>query len=153
MVAVANNSLPEAHVGGDIYDNIIPPRKVLEVYKEPNPPQVLRDARHKDHCMELRGQIMQCKSCSQTISTTEMIIAALHHWNVFPKVTTNYPGNHATSCSIQKEWLDIAAYRYPYDFGVEGPDLGIESESDSHNTHHFNYWINNKAVRSVLMHF
>jgi hypothetical protein len=102
--------------------------------------------------MELQGQIMECKFCMQTISTSEMINAALGLWNVFAKSTAKNAG-----CSIQKEWLDIAAYRYPYDFGgAILPDPGgIESASGSelHVADQAQSWINNKTARLVLLHF
>jgi hypothetical protein len=100
---------------------------------------------------------MECRFCNATISTTEMINAALGLWNVFAKSNSKNPGNNTVGCSIRKEWLDIAAYRYPYDFGgAILPDPGgIESASGSelHVADQAQSWINNKTARLVLLHF
>jgi hypothetical protein len=55
------------------------PKLVKDVFQERDD-KYLRHARHKDHCFDIEGKVMKCKTCAQEISTTEMINEALGHW-------------------------------------------------------------------------
>ena len=40
-------------------------------------PQILREERHKKGCHEICGQVIICKNCDQTHSTTEVMTTVL----------------------------------------------------------------------------
>ena len=107
--------------------------------------QTLRNARHKDHCFDIGGKVMKCSSCSESISTTEMINNALAHWrdistNSMTNSSVNFTGIGPTTntLTLKKEWLDLAAYKFPYD----SPHFDTSPSS----------WTNHSLTRKTLLH-
>jgi hypothetical protein len=49
------------------------------IFKEKEP-DWLRQARHKELCNDIRGGIMFCQDCEQTISTIEIVNRSLKWW-------------------------------------------------------------------------
>ena len=78
--------------------------------------QILRNSRNKHLCKEIKGQVLQCKHCSEAISTAEMVNLSLARWKDFSQSDVSMP--------ISSERLDIAAYRFPYD--IIDPESKIE---------------------------
>ena len=78
-------------------------------------PDSFREARHKELCSDLKGNIMSCQKCNKTISTTEIINQSLKMWKdkVLPgtRAQENRPD---TKLPISKERLDMAAYLHSY---------------------------------------
>lgn len=78
-------------------------------------PVVFRHARHKDLCDQVKGGIMHCSECAQTVSTIDIVNNALQTWK-----DCLIPGNRAqynrpdTLLPLSKERLDMAAYTYSY---------------------------------------
>ena len=78
---------------------------------------------------------MQCKSCVKGFSTTEMVNNALNVnvWRGAEKSSPNvaFP---------RSSWLDLAAYRYPYDFGPYNITDRPKEEREQ-------FWTDNNAAR------
>ena len=84
------------------------------IFKEKEP-DCFRQARHKELCNDVKGDIMFCQECNQSISTTEIINQSLKRWKDFV-----LPGKRAqdkrpnTKLPISKERLEMAAYLHSY---------------------------------------
>ncbi len=71
--------------------------------------------RHKDLCNEVKGGIVYCGECNETITTVDIVIKSLQRWR-----DTINPGNRAqnnrpdTNIPLSPERLDIAAYTFSY---------------------------------------
>ena len=102
-------------------------------------PDCFRQARHKQLCNEMKGNIMLCKKCNTSISTTEIIIQSLQRWKdiCLPGIRAqdNRPD---TKLPISKERLDMAAYLYSYHMNE-----GCAREFDP-------YW-GMKEIRDILL--
>ena len=93
-----------------------------EIFEE-RESQVLRDARMKVKCDDVRGKLLQCNKCMQCISTKSVVNMALEEWKNFSlRDRIGCDGTFETSdqngiiLPLKPPLLDIAAYRYPYDF-------------------------------------
>lgn len=108
------------------------------IFKE-NDLDCFRDARHKELCNDVNGNIMFCRSCNKTISTTDIINQSLQKWK-----DICLPGKRAqdnrpdTILPISAERLDMAAYTYSYH-----TNGGCAFEFDP-------FW-GNKTVRDILL--
>ena len=71
--------------------------------------QILRNARHKNLCNDVRGKILECKECKELLTTTDIINNALQHFRVAHKQTRS-----ETMIPLSPKRLDIAAYTYSY---------------------------------------
>ncbi len=78
-------------------------------------PTVLRRARHKELCDEVKGGIMYCPDCDQTISTIDIVNKALQRWKdcLIPGDRAQYNRPDAM-IPLSKERLDMAAYTFSY---------------------------------------
>ncbi|KAL7549162.1 hypothetical protein ACHAWF_012431 [Thalassiosira exigua] len=85
---------------------------------------ILRLARHKDHCLDVMDKVLECIECQEPISTGTMVDAALRQWHSFSDANSGkqHPcrGIDSPVLLLRKEWLDVAAYRYPFDFDGDG---------------------------------
>ena len=78
-------------------------------------PTVFRRARHKNLYDEVKGGIMFCPECKQTVSTIDIVNKALQRWK-----DKLIPGDRAqhnrpdTMIPLSKERLDMAAYTFTY---------------------------------------
>ena len=78
-------------------------------------PAVFRRARHKKLCDLVKGGIMYCPDCTQTVSTIDIVNKALQRWKDFL-----IPGDRAqynrpdAKIPLSKERLDMAAYTFSY---------------------------------------
>jgi len=88
--------------------------KVEDIFQE-CVPQILRDARHKEHCHEVGGKILECKSCGKGVSTQEIINMTLREWHQNALRDKQTSANSNLEFPLSKARLDIAAYRWPYD--------------------------------------
>ena len=72
-------------------------------------------ARHKELYDEVKGDIMLCPDCKQTVSIIDIVIKALQR-----RKDCLIPGNRAqhnrpdTMIPLSKERLDMAAYTFSY---------------------------------------
>ncbi|KAL7524123.1 hypothetical protein ACHAXR_001615, partial [Thalassiosira sp. AJA248-18] len=98
--------------------------------------QTLRNARHKNLCNDVRGNILECKDCKELFSTTDIVNLALKRWrDSGPK---HIKSRLDTVLPISGERLDIAAYTYSYH--MEGGCHPIKDE----------FW-SNKDLRTMLL--
>ena len=141
-----------------------PPAQRASDSFEEKEPQVLRNARHKDHCLDVSGKVMQCKSCNKGISTTEMVANALNVWRAESK--TSYSAAAGVDAGSftgigdgqtgkitgtgqllpHNSWMDLAAYCYPYDFGPFNITDRPAEERER-------FWTDNKAARTAILRF
>jgi hypothetical protein len=102
-------------------------------------PTILRCARHKDLYDEVKGGIMFCPDCEQTVSSIDIVNKALQRWK-----DGLIPGHRAqhnrpdTMIPLSKERLDMAAYTFSYHMNG-----GCFTETDP-------FWGNN-SVRETLL--
>ena len=108
------------------------------IFKEKDP-DCFRQARHKELCNDVKGNIMFCQDCNTTISTTDIINQSLQRWK-----DICLPGRRAqnnrpdTKLPISKERLDMAAYLHSYHMNE-----GCARLSDP-------FW-GNKNIRDILL--
>jgi hypothetical protein len=78
-------------------------------------PAVFRRARHKELCDEVKGGIMYCPDCTQTVSTIDIVNKALQRWKdcLIPGDRAQYNRPDA-KIPLSKERLDMAAYTFSY---------------------------------------
>jgi len=75
----------------------------------------LQCARHKKMYEEVKGGIMFCPDCKQTVSSIDIVVKALQRWK-----DCLIPGDRAqhnrpdTMIPLSKERLDMAAYTFSY---------------------------------------
>ncbi len=78
-------------------------------------PTHFRHARHKELYDEVKGAIMYCPDCNQTVSTIDIVNKALQRWKdcLIPadKVQHN---RQDTMIPLSKERLDMSAYTFSY---------------------------------------
>ncbi len=104
-------------------------------------PTILRRARHKDLYDEVKGGIMFCPDCEQTVSSIDIVNKALQRWK-----DCLIPGDRAqhnrpdTMIPLSKERLDMAAYTFSYHMNG-----GCFTETDP-------FWGNN-SVRETLLRY
>ncbi len=104
-------------------------------------PTILRRARHKELYDEVKGGIMFCPDCEQTVSSIDIVNKALQRWK-----NCLIPGDRAqhnrpdTMIPLSKERLDMAAYTFLYHM-IEG----CLTETDP-------FWGNN-SVREMLLRY
>lgn len=91
--------------------------------------QRIRDTRSKHKKDSIAGKIMQCRKCEASFSTNEVVNMALAYHKE--------KNGSSVALPIHDKRLDIAAYRYPYDYG----------ESDIHQD---KFW-EDSAVRAILL--
>ncbi len=84
------------------------------LFKEKDP-TVLRRARHKELCDEVKGGIMYCPDYTQTISTIDIVNKVLQRWKdcLIPGDRAQYNRPDAM-IPLSKERLDMAAYTFSY---------------------------------------
>ena len=108
------------------------------IFKE-NEPGCFRDARHKESCNDVNGNVMFCQSCNKNISTTYIINQSLQRWKdiCLPGIRAqdNRPD---TIIPISRERLDMAAYLHSYHMNE-----GCARELDP-------YW-GKKEIRDILL--
>jgi len=104
-----------------------------------NKPDCFCEARHKDLCNDVKGNIMFCQSCYKNISTTDIINQSLQRWKdvCLPNIRAQH-NRPDTIIPISAERLDMAAYLYSYHMNE-----GCARELDP-------YW-GNKEIRDILL--
>jgi len=106
---------------------------------EENKPDCFREARHKDLCNVIKGNVMFCQSCNKTISTTDIINQSLQRWKDICLPNAREQNNRPdTKLPLSKERLDLAAYLHSYHMHE-----GCALESDP-------FW-GNKNIRDILL--
>lgn len=104
-----------------------------------NEPDCFRDARHKESCNDVNGNIMCCRSCTKNISTTYIINQSLQRWKDICLPNKRAQDNRPdTIIPISRERLDMAAYLHSYHMNE-----GCARESDP-------YW-GKKEIRDILL--
>ena len=78
--------------------------------------QVLRDARHKTLCHEIKGQVVECKQCKQRVSTVDIANFLLAYWRE-TILKDECENRYDTTFPLLPERLDIAACTYSYHLG------------------------------------
>jgi len=137
---------------------ILRTQPVSDLFKESDDKNVLRKARHKDHCLIINCEVLNCKQCGKAYSPRQCMEMAIAHWrrNATQPQTKeeeeekNQQGmkgenndydeeeeTHTASSKKytrrenkdQKVWLDQIAIRHPYDFDEEGmPSEALKAE-------------------------
>ncbi len=78
-------------------------------------PTILQRARHKELYDEVKGSIMFCPDCNQTVSSIDIVNNAPQRWKdcLIPSARAqhNIPD---TMIPLSKERLDMAAYTFSY---------------------------------------
>jgi hypothetical protein len=76
-------------------------------------PTVFRLARHKKLCDEVKGGIMYCPDCTQTVSTIDIVNKTLQRWKdcLIPGDGAQY-NRPDEMIPLSKERLDMAAYTF-----------------------------------------
>jgi hypothetical protein len=108
------------------------------IFKEKEPDCFPR-ARHKELYINVRGGIMFCQDCEQTMSTTDIVNQSLKRWKDTviwgARAQDNRPD---TNIPLLPERLDMAAYTFSYHM-----DGGCALESDP-------FWGNNNIRETLL---
>mmetsp|Transcript_1485 Transcript_1485/g.3204 ORF Transcript_1485/g.3204 Transcript_1485/m.3204 type:complete len:1761 (+) Transcript_1485:1415-6697(+) len=119
--------------------------KTEEVLEEVSP-QELRDARHQDHCLKLKGEVVRCKTCRKPFSTREIVALGVDGWR--KKLSDGYR-KELTPDQLTPAWLDSVSCRHSYDSLYEiqeGDDrTDVSSAGDVP-------WLYCRDARSTLMH-
>ena len=70
--------------------------------------QRIRNARSKTQAHSINGMMLHCVGCKELFSTTEIVnMALMSHCEISSSTVT---------FSLAKEGMDLAAYRYIYDY-------------------------------------
>ena len=85
---------------------------VEDIFRE-RKPRIIRNARHKNLSNEIKGEVLECPVCNETISTPSLINLALARWKEYAIQGTTESRPDLT-LPISPERLDIAAYTYSY---------------------------------------
>ena len=89
--------------------------------------QTLRDARNKKKKDDIQGKVIHCRQCGKVFSTQEIVNMALDHH----KKNVEFD-NHSRIVSNNQYRIDIAAYRYTYDYQNDFADnSGFWANSDA----------------------
>ena len=84
------------------------------LFKEKEPESFCQ-ARHKELCNDIRGDIMFCQYCEQTISTTNIVNQSLKRWKDSVIWGTRAQDNRPdTIIPLSQARLDMAAYTFSY---------------------------------------
>ncbi|KAL7432030.1 hypothetical protein ACHAXM_002882, partial [Skeletonema potamos] len=59
---------------------ILRTQPVNELFDECKDKNILRKARHKDHCLAINGEVLNCKECGKAYSPKQCMEMALAHW-------------------------------------------------------------------------
>ena len=105
---------------------------VSEIYNDEQP-QVLRDARHKKKCHDIKGCVMKCKKCGETTSPSLAVTSAL---NVIKQQT-----KENVTLPLSKNMKNIVSLRTAYD---------MNRNNDSRQALG-NFW-GSKKVRDIVLH-
>ena len=97
---------------------------------------LLRKARHRDHCHEIMGKVIKCKENDAMISSIDLIDVKLKHY---------FAQHHDIPLDIRGEWIDIACLRYPFDFDDDECTMSINYQQED------TCWMTIKAVRKALV--
>jgi hypothetical protein len=111
--------------------------KGQETLKTDSPENIF--ARHQELCNDVRGGIIFCQDCEQTISTTDIFNQSLKRWKDTviegARAQDNRPD---TNIPLLPERLDMAAYTFLYHMNG-----GCTLESDP-------FWGNNNICKTLL---
>lgn len=102
---------------------------------------ILRRSRHKAHSYDIAGRIHGCMKCQQEFSSVDIINNALETWQLCAK-RDGALAESIVPLPLTKEHLDVAAYRFPYDFDVATGECRLKHRHPFFN----DYW-----CRKVLM--
>jgi len=119
------------------------PKKASDIYEECEP-ELLRKARHKDHCLDVMGKVLKCKKCKEAVSSSDLLNMALYNWQNIHDESDQLQQVSRAPTHLRADLLDIAAYRYPYDFGDNGHVSHLQSSD-------IPTWLTNKTVRAALV--
>jgi hypothetical protein len=91
------------------------------LFKEKEP-ECFHQARHKKLCNDIRGDIMFCQNCEQTISTTDIVNQSLKRWKDSVIQGTRAQDNRPdTILPLSQASLVLAAYTFLYHMNVGAP--------------------------------
>ena len=102
-------------------------------------PECFWKARHKELYNDIKGGLMFCKDCEQSISTTDIVNQSLKRWKDTVIQGTRAQDNRLdTGIPLSPARLDMAAYTYSYHMSG-----GCALESDP-------FWGNNCICKTLL---
>ena len=137
---------------------ILRTQPVSDLFKECEDKNVLRKARHKDHCLIINGKFLNCKECRKAFSPRQCMEMAIANWRrnaTHPQMkegeeelqqgmkgeNNDYDQDEEETHTAskkkytrrenmeQKVWLDRITIRHPYDFDEEGmPSEALKAE-------------------------
>jgi len=142
----------------------MPMHKILQETEDKN---TLRKAHHQDHCLDIKGKVLECKQCRKTFSPDQCIAMGVNHVREQQQTTDQGDNNHSmaekddehlATDAIRKVWLDHAVIRYPYDFDEEGkPTKALQQQllttrgrTDEQISHK---WLHDSRLRRDLLHY
>jgi len=131
-----------------------------EILCEVEDKNTLRKAKHQDHCLDVKGKVIECKLCEKTFSPSECINMGINYLRQQASSTGHHvdsdirDGTHS-SAVMKKEWLDHTVIRYPFDFDEEGsPTDALEEQKQADGaTYVSNEWLLDRKLRRDLLHF
>ena len=131
-----------------------------EILCEVEDKNTLRKAKHQDHCLVIRGKVIECKLCEKSFSPSECINMGINHIRQQASsrdhhVDSNIRDGRHSSPVMKKEWLDHVVIRYPFDFDEEGsPTDALEEQKQSDGAGYAsNEWLYDRKLRRDLLHF
>lgn len=146
-------------------ENGVITKPVSEIYKECDDKNVLRKGRHKDHCLDIRGKVLECKECGVKASTSSVADMGIRNWRdtcIANSTTTAGGGERARdsntnntsneSVHIASEWIKLACVRHPYDFDESGnPTDNLKKQLDGAIPAGRLDWLGSREVRRTLL--
>ena len=150
----------------------MPMHQILQEVEDKN---VIRKAAHQDHCLDVKGKLLECKQCRESFSPSECITMGVNHLRrkQIPTPTARERDDNVTngnidignatedSTVIRKEWLDPAVIRYPFDFDEEGrptealeqQPILMEAQGDGSNKQTNHQWLLDENIRRDILHY
>jgi len=100
-------------------------KRMHEILQEVEDKNTLRKAQHQDHCLDVKGKVLECKHCGKTFSPKECINMGVNHerqqsHTPIQDHANSDTGEASNTTVMRKEWLDHTVIRYPFDFDENG---------------------------------
>src|SRR6056300_2106884 len=100
-------------------------KRMHEILLEVEDKNTLRKAQHQDHCLDVKGKVLECKHCGKTFSPKECINMGVNHerqqsHTPIQDHANSDTGEASNTTVMRKERLDHTVIRYPFDFDENG---------------------------------
>ena len=135
----------------------MPMHEILQEVKDKN---ILRRANHQDHCLDVKGKVLECKQCGKQFSPSECIDMGISHIRQQSLTTmkddtinSNKETSGSSEAMRKKEWLDPSVIRYPFDFDEEGKPTEALKQQQIMTEVGGDGWLHDRNLRKDLLHF